>query len=103
MMRFARIVGVLSMISGAFLLVSPDSTRELLGVPVRGLRELAEWNADFAQLSSGAMRMLGGSNHRLALLTTKSASAKMDKLAPLSQAYAPWSFHGRMVERWRGH
>ncbi len=49
MRQFAGMVGVLSIISGAVLLIFPE-----------GGRRFIQTRSEFARLSTGALRMLGG-------------------------------------------
>jgi len=45
---FTRAIGSISLVSGALLIVSPDTAKRLMKV-----------RAEFTQLSSGALRLLG--------------------------------------------
>lgn len=48
MVQFARAIGFMSLASGAMLLAFPEATRRVMQV-----------RAEYAQLSSGALRLLG--------------------------------------------
>lgn len=49
MEEFARVIGFMSLASGVLLLAFPEATRRVMQV-----------RAEYAQLSTGALRLLGG-------------------------------------------
>jgi hypothetical protein len=61
MLRVARPLGLIYLVSGVLCLVSPEAARRLIYLRVGVLRSLAGWSLEFARLSPGAMRLLGGS------------------------------------------